>query len=96
MNNMNSVLSGVYPVATIFERNQARPTQHPPVRMNGSPTSDALMTAAIREGIFDDSENHLKTESGIYLSTKREDDSFILRPNFGIHLPERNSGIILV
>ena len=65
MNTLSNVLSGTFPIATLLGGNQAIPCQNPPARVN--PQNDPMMAAAIRDGIFDYSESHSKTESGIHL-----------------------------
>lgn len=92
MNTLSNVLSGTFPTATLHGGNHAIPCQNPPARTN--PQNAPMMATAIQDGIFDNFESHSKTESGILLLTK-QDDSFIIKPNFGILLPEQNSGILL-
>jgi hypothetical protein len=91
MNTTNSVVGTIYAQINLIGGN-VKPNIHP-YTMNGSP-GDVLMAQAVREGILDGTASYETTESGILL-TKTKVDSFIIKPNFGIHMPELNSGIIL-
>jgi len=91
---MNSVLNGAITAMPIFGGTQARPNCHPPVRMNGNSQNDSFMAKAIQEGLLNGTTDYETTESGIVVSRTKV-DSFIIKPNFGIIMPEQTGGILL-